>query len=272
MSLKDELSQTKATKGTVQTWWLGGTGFIFKTAAETQVYIDPYLSNIAADIFNLERGFPPPIDPKDAHPDLIIATHTHEDHLDPVALPIIARNSNTHFICPGSCKARLTGWGVLPARIDTITPGETLTFKDVTITATAARHPVDVPGWEVPDAVGVILEIDGVRIYHSGDTEYDLRLRQLKLENLDAAMLTINGGGGNMNAHEAALLAWWIDVPLIIPMHHILWKEFGGVIDDIGVTLDPQLLASTYNKLGGSGQVHPMQVGENITLTKTRTS
>ena len=112
-----------------------------------------------------------------------------------------------------------------------------------------------------------MLEIDGLRIYHSGDTEYDLRLRALaynKRAPIDAALLVINGAGGNMNAHEAALLAWQLGVKTVVPMHHILWKDFNGGEQS---TLDPQLLVETYRRLGGIGTVRPLQIGEALRLS-----
>jgi L-ascorbate metabolism protein UlaG (beta-lactamase superfamily) len=75
----------------------------------------------------------------------------------------------------------------------------------------------------------------------------------------------INGAGGNMNAHEAALLAWHIRPAVAIPMHHILWKDFTGGEQ---ATLDPALFAETYQRLGGSGQVKILDVGEGMEFSK----
>ena len=62
-------------------WWLGGSGFVFKTSAGTQVYVDPYLSNGAEDTFGVgnRRGFPPPIRAEEVRADAVIATHWHEE-------------------------------------------------------------------------------------------------------------------------------------------------------------------------------------------------
>src|SRR5258708_8234193 len=98
--LKDELIQTPVEAGTVRAWWLGGTGFIFKTHKGTQIYVDPYLSDSVAAIFGQPRGFPAPIALEDVRPDLVIATHFHEDHLDPGGIPPIAKVSKAVFICP----------------------------------------------------------------------------------------------------------------------------------------------------------------------------
>ncbi len=267
-SLAKVVAETNVRPGSVMAWWLSGTGFVFKTPAGTQIYVDPYFSNCVSRIFGIERAGPPPIPVEDAQPDLVIATHWHEDHLDPEGLPILARRTKAEFLCPPSCRSRLLGWMVPAARVMAITEGQSHTFRDVTITAVAARHLAGIPGWEVPDAIGLLIEAEGVRIYHTGDTEYDLRLRALaydKTRPIDAMLTVINGAGGNMNAHEAALLAWHIKPKVVIPMHHILWKEFSG--GEQG-TLDPALFADTYRKLGGSGQVRALNVGEGIELTR----
>src|SRR5437016_1703787 len=107
--LKDELLKTNVEKGTVRAWWLGGTGFIFKAPAGTQIYIDPYLSDSVAAIFGQPRGFPPPIALEDVRPDLVIATHLHEDHLDPGGIPTIARVSHATFMCPPTAYSRALG-------------------------------------------------------------------------------------------------------------------------------------------------------------------
>ncbi len=266
-SLTEQIAQTQVAPGTVTLWWLGGTGFVCKTAAGTRVYIDPYLTNCVSQIFGVERGFPTPIKPEDAQPDLLIATHWHEDHLDPEGIPLIAKHSQTQFLAPPSCVARMLGWGVPRARVTGLSQGQTHVFRDVTITAVPARHIAGILGWETEDAIGLLLEIDGLRIYHSGDTEYDLRLRALaynKRAPIDAALLVINGAGGNMNAHEAALLAWQLGAKTVVPMHHILWKDFNGGEQ---ATLDPQLLVDTYQRLGGIGTVRPLQIGEALRLS-----
>ena len=267
MSLTDLIAETNVPHGSVMTWWLGGTGFVFKTPVGTQIYVDPYLTNCVAHIFGVERGLPALIQPQDARPDLVIATHWHEDHLDPEGIPIIAKHSEAAFLAPPSCVSRMLGWGVPRARVTSITQGQTQVFKEVKITATPARHVAGIAGWETDDAIGLLLDFDGLRIYHSGDTEYDLRLRALAYDKqapIDAALVVINGAGGNMNAHEAALLAWQLGAKTIVPMHHVLWKGFTGGEQ---ATLDPQLLVDTYRRLGGVGTVRPLTVGEALLLT-----
>jgi L-ascorbate 6-phosphate lactonase len=265
-SLNKSISETQVPAGSVMAWWLGGTGFVFKTSAGTQIYIDPYLSNVVSKIFGVERGFPTPIAAEDARPDLVIATHWHEDHLDPGSIPVIAQHSNTLFMCPPSARSRALSWGVASDRVKNIQVGETHQFKDVKIRIVPARHISSILGWETPDAVGIIFEVDGLRIYHSGDTEYDLRLRALKHENIHVALVVINGAGGNMDAHEAALLVWQLGAKVALPMHHVLWDTTLTSTSNPDETLDPKQFESTYRKLGGSGDIRLLEVGEGTSF------
>lgn len=267
-NLEAEIAQQQAPPGHVMAWWLGGSGFVFKTPAGTQIYIDPYLSNIVEGIFGAgnRRGFPTPIEPEKVRAEAVISTHWHEDHLDPGAIPVIARSSPaTRFIMPPTATSRALSWGVPRDRVTALTAGQSLTVGDVTVRAVPARHEAGIPGWDVPDAVGIVLEAEGLKIYHTGDTEYDVRLRNLRDQGFDVVMACINGVTGNMDVHEAALLAWQLGASTTIPMHHLLWagSTVGGA-----ATLDPQLFAETYRKLGGSGRVVLPEVGGLIDLTR----
>ena len=64
-----------------------------------------------------------------------------------------------------------------------------------------------------------------------------------------------------MNAHEAALLVWQLGAPVVVPMHHWLWAGKPGGDE---ATLDPQLFADTYRRLGGTGRVVIPVVGSEI--------
>lgn len=263
------IAATTVRPGAIMAWWLAGTGFVFKTSQGTQIYIDPYFTDCVSQIFGVHRAVPPPVPVNDARPDLVVVTHWHEDHLDPEGLPLLAKNTSTQFLCPPSCRSRLLGWMVPGERVTAITDGQTHTFRDVQITAVPARHLAGIPGWEVPDAIGLLIETEGLRIYHTGDTEYDLRLRALaydKQRPIDVMLTVINGTGGNMNAHEAALLAWQLNPRIVMPMHHILWKDFSGGEQ---ATLDPTVFADTYYRLGGTGQVILPAVGEGIELSNS---
>lgn len=245
-------------------WWLGGSGFVLKSPSGYQVVIDPYLSDSVQAIFGQGRAFPPPIAPDRIQPDIVIVTHWHEDHLDPGTIPVIARHApGCQFVMPPTALSRALGWGVARDRIQPLIAGGSLLVEGIAIAHVPARHEAGIPGWEVPDAMGVLITMEGLRIYHTGDTEYDGRLRGLGADPPDVLMVCVNGTGGNMNPHEAALLAWQIDAGTVIPMHHLLWAGA-----EEAATRDPALLADTYARLGGRGTVIVPSLATPILLGK----
>lgn len=261
--LLKEIEGASVAAKTVCAWWLCGSGFVFKTSEGKQIWIDPYLSDSVRELFGWGRAVPSPIEPQDARPDVVICTHWHEDHLDPGTIPLIASHSaSTQFVMPPSAMSRAIGWGVSRERITTLEHGQSTWLAGANIQSIFARHDAGFAGWQSPDAMGVLLEIGGLKIYHSGDTEHDAKLRDLKKHDLDAALLCINGVTGNMNAHEAALLAWQIEARICIPTHHVLWDVFPYP----EATLDANLFAQTYQKLEGKGRVVLPEVGKEIVI------
>lgn len=268
-TLAARIATTNPAPGSVAAWWLGGSGFIFKTATGRQVWIDPYLSDAVRALFGIARAFPPPLTVAEAEPDIVISTHWHEDHLDPEAIPAIARRRPaTKFIMSPAAISHAAPLGVPVTQLTPLTVGQTLDLGDgIKLTGIAARHEAGVPGWEVPDAFGVLLDFNGVRVYHTGDTDYDPRIhRALAGTSLALVTCCMNGAVGNLNAHEAALLAWHLDARTVIPHHHLLWNRPPEKIPPCE-TLDPALFADTYRKLGGSAQVILPAVGAGWRLT-----
>ena len=84
-----------------------------------------------------------------------------------------------------------------------------------------------------------------MRIYHSGDTEYD---KEIIVDTMptSASLIAINGTAGNMNVHEAALLAWQQKTCLAVPFHYGLWSDEGY---GPGATLDPGMFVETFHRL-----------------------
>jgi len=255
-NLRDEIDATDVAGGSVALWWLGQAGYALKTSAGTVALIDAYLSNVVEELYGQPRLVPAVLDPQTARPDIVFATHWHEDHFDTGSIRALAAHSAALFVGPPSVAARAKGMGVTRERVIAVERGQTIALRDITLTGTFARH--EVAGFLAEDALGLLLEIDGLRIYHSGDTEYDARLRAVMELRPDVAMLCMNGSGGCMNAHEAALLAWQLGPGLIYPNHFGMWEpeQYGS-----GATLDPALFSQTYHRLGGTGDVRVPAVG-----------
>src|SRR5688572_21635038 len=130
--LAARIEKRKLKPGELAVWWLGGGGFCFKTSDANRIYIDPYLSDIVNEIFGQERAFPTPISAQDVKAELLLATHWHEDHLDPGSIPVIARqNPTATLVMPPSAMSRAVSWGVPKKQIRTLRAGESFVLREL---------------------------------------------------------------------------------------------------------------------------------------------
>jgi L-ascorbate 6-phosphate lactonase len=228
--------------------WLGQAGFEIAAPGGGSCLIDPYLSDWCARFSSNPRVPPVALDPAKVRPTVVVTSHWHDDHLDPEAIPIIARSSpETVFVGPPSSAVRYRWWGIPDERVVALQRGESVVVGAFNIAAGFARH--EVPGMLVEDAISVTVEFAGRRVYHSGDTEYDSRIRKIRDRGpIDVGLFVINGTGGNMNLREAAFLAAELDVGVAIPMHYGMWRpeKYGS-----GATLDPNEFARRFEALTG---------------------
>jgi L-ascorbate 6-phosphate lactonase len=237
--------------------WLGQGGYLFKSPQGVTVMVDAYLSDYAEPMWGVTRAIPPVVDPEQCAPDVFLATHWHEDHLDAPTVRHYARQPGVDFGGPESCVARAQIWGWPAERTVILDRGDSHQFGDVTVSATFARHEEEVA--MTGDAVGFLLDVGGVRFWNVADSEYDARLRPMREEGIDVMLVPINGVGGNMNAHEAALLAWQVAPRIAVPMHYGMWPEeqYGA-----GATLDPATFRDTLARLGSETAVQVLEPGE----------
>lgn len=254
--LAQALADAPVPRSRVRLWGLGQAGTAIRGAGLT-VLIDPYLSDwleqpSEANPEPATRATPARIGPDDIPvPDLVLCTHEHPDHLDPGTIPVLARRSGTtRFVVPEPLRQNLLDLDVDDERIVGVLADEPVDVDGVEILALPAPHAMhpDAFGgytWWLDDrgrhrSVGFAVTLDGVRLFHAGDTVYwpgmDERLRSL---GVDVALLPINGRSwarerddivGNLTAREAAELAAAAEIPLTIPMH------FDGIV---GNTADP---------------------------------
>jgi L-ascorbate 6-phosphate lactonase len=260
--LWQEIHGTAVRPGTVVFWWLYQAGIALKTPGGTIIMVDPYLSDSVMRSYQQPRNVPPPLDPLEVKAHALLATHSHEDHLDPDSIMAFLSHDAAQFVGPPTTVEKVVAAGVDRARTKPVQRGGVVNVGDVAIRAVHARHLV---GSEpTPDAVGYVLETDAVSVYHSGDTEYDSEIVS-DTRGVTASFVPINGTTGNMNAHEAAMLAWLQGAALAMPFHYGLWRDadYGQ-----GATLDPQLFVETYHRLNPSGRALVLQVGVAVTLDR----
>lgn len=239
----DDIAATRVPRATVAVWWLYQAGFVLKSEAGTTVAVDPYLSDAVLRSYNQPRAVEIPIAPSDLPVDAVLATHPHEDHLDPDSIEAFAAHPHLTFIGPASVAKVLQSRGVPAERITVVAADRPAAIADIGIRAVFARHMYAAE--PTPDAIGFLLDVSGVHVYHAGDTEYDSRILA-ETKGVDVSLVCINGTTGNMNAHEAALLAFQQQARVAVPMHYGLWHDhdYGA-----GATLEPQVFVDTLRRL-----------------------
>jgi L-ascorbate 6-phosphate lactonase len=256
-SLESQITALAVSPNTAACVWLGQGGYLFKSPRGVTVMVDAYLSDYAESVWGVTRAIPPVIDPERFAPDIFLTTHWHEDHLDAPTVRHYASQPDIIFGGPESCVARAQIWGWPAERTVRLDRGKSHRFGDVTVTATFARHEEEIA--MTGDAVGFLLDVGGVRFWDVADSEYDARLRPMREEGIDVMLVPINGVGGNMNAHEAALLVWQVAPRVAVPMHYGMWsaEQYGP-----GATLDPAVFRDTLAHLGGETVVQVLEPGE----------
>jgi L-ascorbate 6-phosphate lactonase len=224
LNLKYDIENTNVPSNSLVIFWIGQAGFILKTKNNTIITIDPYLSNSAEHMHNFKRIMPIPILPKEMYVNYVITTHEHIDHCDPDTISVISRDSKTRFIGPKECVKKFQKFGIDKANCFKIKREDTIDFKNIKVTGVYADH-----GKLSKDAIGVIIETDGIRIYHTGDTAYQPKLMQQVIDlKPDVIIPCINGKFGNLNPREAAKLSRDVNAKIAIASHFWMFAEQNG--------------------------------------------
>jgi L-ascorbate metabolism protein UlaG (beta-lactamase superfamily) len=187
--------------------WLGHACFLLE--GSRRVLIDPFV----------------PSGPVRAAPDIVAVTHGHADHLGEAVRfgkPTVAMNEIAKYL-------RQQGVPVEPMNI-----GGTIEVEGVSFTMTPALHSSWLEaaggGYYGGVAAGFVVRMDGVAVYHAGDTGLfsDMKLVH-DLYRPDAALLPV-GGRYTMGPEEAMLAAEFVGAPIVIPMHY---NSFPAIEQDL---------------------------------------
>ncbi len=172
--------------------WLGHDGFRITAASGQVIYIDPFKltgSPVSADI--------------------ILITHEHFDHCSPEDVDLIQVEGGVIITEAKSAKK-------LKGQVDVVAPGDSREIEGTKIEAVVSYnigkkfHPQG-KRW-----LGFIITVDGVRIYHAGDTDY---IPEMKNMDVDIALLPVSGTYV-MTADEAVQAALDLEPEVVIPMHY----------------------------------------------------
>lgn len=241
--LSEAIAASSPQRGVV-VWWLGQSGFVLRGATAT-VVIDPFVT----DFGSFGRLYDPPLEPEELDAvDLLLGTHDHVDHIDPLGFPrILAASPGAAAVVPEAVRERVVELVGSAERVLGASVGSAIEERGVSITPFPAVHgalPDDGYGFHQTGSgeypfLGYVLELDGVRIAHTGDTlVYDGLAERLRALDLDLLIVPINGTSwfreqrgivGNMNVLEAAELAEASAARLVVPVH---WDLFADNTED----------------------------------------
>lgn len=226
-------------KAGVRLWWLGQSGFLVQ-AGDEHLLFDPYLSDSLTTKYASTdkphvRMSERVVDPARLDfIDIVTSSHTHTDHLDrETLLSLRESNPQIRMIIPEANRA------FVAERLGTdaewprgLAQGESVAIGSFQIAALPAAHEsldLDKDGRCL--YLGYVVDVAGVRIYHSGDTMLYQGMTEL-LGHLqpDIMLLPINGSAperrvaGNLDGREAAQLAHDSKAKLAVPMHYDLFE------------------------------------------------
>jgi L-ascorbate 6-phosphate lactonase len=242
-ALIQQMNKVKVQPGCLALWGLGQMGLAVKSTDGRIVYIDPVLSDVvairvteAADKF--QRSFPAPLQPQEiTNAFLVLCSHEHFDHTDPLTLKPLAKASpQAKFITSGWAQGLLEEAGISKDRRIIPVVGQPLDLDGLQITVIPAAHDEieydDQKGYRF---LSFFLEWNGVNLFHSGDTRVTLDYLEYlhSLPTADIAFVAANGRDefrksqdvlGNLQPNEVVWLANEMRWDIVIAGHNDLFE------------------------------------------------
>ena len=215
MGLIEKIKHLPVDTNQIALFYLGQAGFCIKTPDNRLIVIDAYLSDACERLFGFKRMITSVLDAEELDADLYLSTHSHADHLDPDTLPVVAKNKKTFFVGSPDCEETYIQNNLPKDRYKILKEGEEWKTRGIRIKAVHADH-----GNLAPDAVGLMIEIERIKIYHTGDTCFAPDKIKTSLNtDVDIMIVPINGQYGNLNAGEACALSSIIKPKIVIASH-----------------------------------------------------
>ncbi len=156
--------------------------------------------------------------------DLIVLTHAHGDHWGDTEA--IARRTGATVVGSAELAGYASGLGL---KAHGMNVGGKHEFPQGTVRYTPALHSNSLPdGTYAGMPMGVVLEADGVRVYHAGDTAFFSDMARIGALGIDLALLPI-GDNYTMGPEDAVDAARLIAPKVVVPIHY---KTFPVLLQD----------------------------------------
>lgn len=207
---------------------VGQAGYIIKSKSGQLLGIDLYLSECVERVegnVGFKRLLPKVLSPFELEFDIVITTHPHKDHFDIDSVPELISNEKNKLYASVDCRELIDELEMTEKNVQYVKPGYSTSKGDFKLDFIDCDH-----GSGAPDAVGVIITVDGKRIVEVGDTclRLDWTSEYLSQGKLDVLIAPINGAFGNLNEEECAVLANRLKPEVTIPCHYGMFASHGG--------------------------------------------
>lgn len=223
MDFIKKLKNASCKNGELLLMWVGQAGFVLKNSEGKVMAIDVYLSDLAMKQDGNKRLTPALMTAEELKTDIILASHSHTDHLDLDSLPAMME-AETKLFCPVDCFQLCREAGLPVEKMQSIAEGSYFEEQGYRVNVVFADH-----GDTLPDAVGFLIETEGIKLYFTGDTSYQCeKMKPALKDGIDILLVPINGEYGNMNENDAAMLADLANAGLTIPCHFWTFARHQG--------------------------------------------
>ena len=190
----------------MQLTWLGHSCVLL--SGTKKVLIDPFIEGGSVAATN---------------PDIVAVTHGHNDHMGET----VALGRKTVAITEIAKYLKTKG-----VPVESMNIGGTQVVDGVSFTMTQAVHSTAIeeagPGFSAGAPAGFVIGMDGVKVYHAGDTALFSDMKLIgELYHPDVALLPI-GGRYTMGVTEAMMAANFIGARTVIPIHYNTWDRIAA--------------------------------------------
>lgn len=234
------IRRAQVSSGTFALWFLGQNCFVVKGHTGPLVIIDPYLTDSIAERnshlpFRTNRQVPVFVEPEDLDVDVVLCTHSHDDHTDVDTIRRI-KKADTLFVGPYQSCLKYSECGIPADRIRLVHPTENLDLGGGLSLRGVFAMPTDETDL---NHMGFVFELPGgIRYYNSGDTAYSDLLASVSPLDIDVCSICINGGFLNLSHFDAARIVKLIAPKVVIPCHYDLMVNNVGNPDMFRASLD----------------------------------
>lgn len=180
--------------------WIGHSAL--KLQGSKTVFIDPFLSGNPAASISLDNV---------SQADVVVVTHDHGDHL-----------GDAYAICKKTGATLVSIYEIADAaaqkglKAEGMNVGGTVTVAGVAVSLVPAIHTAGLGG----TATGTVVEMDGKKVYHAGDTGLTMDMQLIgEMYQPDIGFLPIDGRF-NMTPRLAAKAVELLKIPKVVPVHY----------------------------------------------------